>query len=147
VVLNEDDQVLMLHRHRFIVDRWVWELPGGYVDTDEDVITTAAREVEEETGWRPDRLQHLVSFQPMIGTADSENELFVAAGATYVGEPRDVNEADRIEWIALRTAIELIAKGEIVGSASVIGLLSVAALRPHQSAGTRNDHRDRDAAD
>jgi hypothetical protein len=30
VVLN-NDQVLMMRRHRFIIDRWVWELPGGYL--------------------------------------------------------------------------------------------------------------------
>ena len=46
VVLNEADEVLMMWRHRFIIDRWVWELPGGYIDPDEDPALTAAREVE-----------------------------------------------------------------------------------------------------
>jgi 8-oxo-dGTP pyrophosphatase MutT (NUDIX family) len=136
VALNERDEVLMLHRHRFIIDRWVWELPGGYVAPGEDAATTAAREVEEETGWRPGPLEHLVSFQPMIGNADSENQLFLASGATYMGEPPDLNEADRVEWVALDAAYDRITKGEIVGSASIIGLLSVLALRARQSRGT-----------
>jgi 8-oxo-dGTP pyrophosphatase MutT (NUDIX family) len=46
-------RVLMIWRHRFVPDCWTWELPGGYVDADEDPAVTAAREVEEETGWRP----------------------------------------------------------------------------------------------
>lgn len=52
VVLDQQDRVLMMWRHRFVIDRWVWELPGGYVDGSEDPVVTAAREVEEETGWR-----------------------------------------------------------------------------------------------
>src|SRR3954451_21478212 len=53
VVVLDQDKVLMMRRHRFILDRWVWELPGGYLDPEEDPLLCAAREVEEETGWRP----------------------------------------------------------------------------------------------
>ncbi len=43
VVLDDRDRVLMMWQHRFVIDRWVWELPGGYVDRDEDPAVTAAR--------------------------------------------------------------------------------------------------------
>src|SRR4051794_10437348 len=59
-------KVLMMWRHRFVIDRWVWDLPGGYADEAEDLAVTAAREVEEETGWRPGPLERLLSFQPMV---------------------------------------------------------------------------------
>jgi hypothetical protein len=39
VVLDDaGERVLLMRRHRFIVDRWVWELPGGYVDDGEDSV-------------------------------------------------------------------------------------------------------------
>jgi ADP-ribose pyrophosphatase YjhB (NUDIX family) len=38
------ERLLLMRRHRFIVDRWVWELPGGYVDDGEDPAAGAARD-------------------------------------------------------------------------------------------------------
>lgn len=127
-VLDDQDRVLMMWRHRFIIDRWVWELPGGYVDPDEDPAVTAAREVEEETGWRPLDVEPLGSLQPMVGSADAENLLYVARRSEYVGAPTDINEAERVAWIPLDSVRERIAMGEIVGAASQVGLLHVLAF-------------------
>jgi len=128
VLDDKQENVLMLWRHRFIVDRWVWELPGGYVDPDEDPAVTAAREVEEETGWRPRNVKPLVSLQPSVGTTDAENLLFVSDGADYIGEPEDINEAERIDWVALDSIRERIDAGQIIGAASLVGLLHVLAF-------------------
>lgn len=88
-VLDAEDRVLMLWRYRFVPQAWGWELPGGIVDPGEDGSQAARREVEEETGWRPDSLEHVVTFQPMIGMVDSPHEVFVGEGATLVGEPEE----------------------------------------------------------
>ncbi|MGH3901018.1 MAG: NUDIX domain-containing protein, partial [Pseudonocardiaceae bacterium] len=46
VLLDDAGQrVLLIWRHRFVLDRWTWELPGGYVDSNENPAVTAAREV------------------------------------------------------------------------------------------------------
>jgi 8-oxo-dGTP pyrophosphatase MutT (NUDIX family) len=129
VVLDDkQENVLMMWRHRFIIDRWVWELPGGYVDPDEDPAVTAAREVEEETGWRPRNVKPLVSLQPSVGTTDAENLLFVSYGADYIGEPEDINEAEQIDWVPLDSIRERIDTGQIIGAASLVGLLHVLAF-------------------
>lgn len=129
IVLNDQDQVLMMWRHRFIIDRWVWELPGGYVDPNEEPAITAAREVEEETGWRPRNVEPLLAMQPIVGSADAENLLFLAHGADYTGSRPDVNEAARVAWIALDSVRDRIASGEILGAGSLVGLLHVLAFR------------------
>jgi 8-oxo-dGTP pyrophosphatase MutT (NUDIX family) len=124
VAVVRERQVLMMWRHRFVIDRWVWELPGGYVDETEDAAVTAAREVEEETGWRPGSMERLMSFQPMVSTIDSENIIFLACDAEYVGEPQDINEAERVGWIDLDDVIPMIQHGEIAGSSSIVALLA-----------------------
>jgi ADP-ribose pyrophosphatase len=130
VVLNDRDEVLMMRRHRWIIDRWVWEMPGGYVDDqEEDPAVSAAREVEEETGWRPRTIQFLCSFQPMVGTADAENLLYLARGADDTGAAPDINEAQQLRWVPLDEAVERIASGEIVGAASVVGITQTKMIR------------------
>ena len=130
VVLNDHDEVLMMRRHRWIIDRWVWEMPGGYVDDHEaNTSISAAREVEEETGWRPRTMQFLCSFQPMVGTADAENLLYLARGADDTGATPDINEAQELRWIPLNEAVKRIASGEIVGAASVVGITQTKMIR------------------
>ncbi|MFG1995633.1 NUDIX hydrolase [Actinoplanes sp. NPDC048988] len=129
VVLDDEQRVLLLRRHRFILNRWVWELPGGYLDPAEDPMTCAVREVEEETGWRPRGMKKLIAFQPMVGTVDQENVVYLARGADFTGATPDINEAESVGWIDLDTVQQYISEGMIVGAGSVSGLLSVLLLR------------------
>jgi 8-oxo-dGTP pyrophosphatase MutT (NUDIX family) len=126
-VLLDDawERVLMIWRHRFVPNCWTWELPGGYVDSAEDPAVTAAREVKEETGWRPRSMRLLTRFQPLVGTANFENLVFLGEGAEDTGQPADINEAARVEWITLDSIRDRIAHGEIIGAGTQLGLLHV----------------------
>ncbi|WP_431964411.1 NUDIX hydrolase [Nocardia sp. bgisy134] len=128
LVLNENREVLLVYRHRFIIDRWVWELPGGYVDHAEDVAFAAAREVEEETGWRPRTMERLVTYQPAIGTLDHPQEIYLARGADLTDTHPDINEAEDIRWIPLEEAARMIERGEIVGAATVVAVYRALSL-------------------
>jgi len=134
LVLDErGSHLLLVWRHRFVVGKWVWELPGGYVDDGEDGAAAAVREAEEESGWRPRNVSFVLSYQPMIGNADFPQDLYLASGADRVREPA-TDETAAVRWVALDDAAAMITSGEIAGAATIIGVQYALMLRGRRSA-------------
>ncbi|GII92934.1 NUDIX hydrolase [Sinosporangium siamense] len=122
-VVNDENSVLMIWRHRFITDSWGWEIPIGRVEAGESPIDAAAREVEEETGWRPGPLRKLLYTQPTNGISDAAHHIFRADTATHLGPPSEKWEADRVEWVPLADIPSLIASRSIVSGTTLAALL------------------------
>ncbi|MBO2448367.1 NUDIX domain-containing protein [Actinomadura barringtoniae] len=123
VVLDEQRKnVLLIWRHRFITDTWAWEIPVGGIKDGEEPEAAAAREVEEETGWRPGPMRLLTIVHPTPGISDARHHIFLAAGATHLGPPVEDWEAERIEWVPLARVRDLVEKGDIVAGTSVAAL-------------------------
>jgi len=128
VVRDRDRGFLLMWRHRFITDTWGWEIPAGRVDDGETPTEAAARETLEETGWRPGPLRPLVAFFPTNGISDQRFHVFAADEATHVGEPVDVAEASRIEWVDEARLRDALAAGEVQDGLSVTACCYALAL-------------------
>ena len=122
VVHDAERGVLLLWRHRFVTDTWGWEIPAGRAEAGETPRQAAAREVLEETGWRPKRLRELATYHPNNGISDMTFHLFMAAGATLVGPPTDASESERIEWVPLPIVRDLVRGGEVRDGLSLTAL-------------------------
>jgi predicted RNA polymerase sigma factor/8-oxo-dGTP pyrophosphatase MutT (NUDIX family) len=129
-VAVRDGCVLLLWRHRFITDTWGWEIPLGRVDPGEDPAAAAARETEEETGWRPGRLTPLLRVQPTPGISDSEHHVYLADSAQRTGPPQDDFESERVSWVPLAGVPELIGRGDISSGTTLAALLYAMACMP-----------------
>jgi 8-oxo-dGTP pyrophosphatase MutT (NUDIX family) len=114
VVADPERGVLLLWRHRFITDRFGWEIPAGRIDPGEEPMAAAAREVEEETGWRPGPMRPLCDFNVASGVTDHRFTAFLAAGAEHIGAPTDAYEAERVEWLPVPAVRAALAAGEVV---------------------------------
>ncbi|MFC7246059.1 NUDIX hydrolase [Catellatospora aurea] len=125
---DEQTHVLLMWRHRFVPDLWNWELPGGLIDQGEEPAVTAAREIEEETGYRPRSLEHLVTFEPMIGMVNCPHHVFLGRGAERIGEPTETTEMERMQWVPLAEVPELIRSGLVSNSGTLVALLHVLAM-------------------
>jgi len=130
VAMIVDGRVLLLWRHRFITGTWGWEVPLGKADPGEDPQAAAAREAEEETGWRPGPLRLLLRVEPTPGISDSVHYVFRADSATRIGPPADAIESDRVDWIALADVPRLAADGKISSGTTLSALLYALAQPP-----------------
>jgi 8-oxo-dGTP pyrophosphatase MutT (NUDIX family) len=128
-VLNADERVLLIWRHRFIPDSWGWELPSGKVDDGEDIAAAAVRETREETGWEPAGLHHLMTLEVSAGFSDARHHIYWTDRAAYTGAPIDAHESDAVDWLPLSDVPDLIAKGEIKAAHTAAALLTLLQRR------------------
>jgi 8-oxo-dGDP phosphatase len=99
------------------------------VDSDEEPVDAAARELEEETGYRAGHVEHVATFQPMPGMVDAEHFAFVGTNPERVSEPTELSEAARVEWIPLESVPAMIDAGEIWNAGSLVALSRVLLKR------------------
>lgn len=116
------EQVLMSFRHRFVPDVWGWELPGGLVDPDEDPGQTVIREALEETGHQVASVEHVATFEPMIGMVRSPHHVFVGRSISSTDDPTELDEGIYV-WVPLAKVRSLISEGQIQSSGTLIALL------------------------
>ncbi|WP_444961438.1 NUDIX hydrolase [Nocardiopsis sp. M1B1] len=126
VLDRTQEHVLMSYRHRFVPDVWGWELPGGLLDPEETPERTAVREALEETGHRVGSVEHVATFEPMIGTVRSPHHVFVGREAELVADPTEFDEGV-YEWVPLAKTRALIAEGRVQSSGTLIALLHLLA--------------------
>jgi ADP-ribose pyrophosphatase len=126
VVVRRGDEFLLIRQYRFIVDEHVWAIPSGGVEPGEEPAVAAAREMEEETGYRSVQpLRHLFGYYPSYGCGNQRFELYLAEDPVRVKETPDPREVLSTRWFAKGDLLRMIARNEIVDGLSLTPLLAV----------------------
>ncbi len=128
VILAVDDgHVLLVEQWRVPLQRRCLELPAGLVGDEtegEDVTTSAARELEEETGWRADRIEIVGEFASSPGMVSETFSLVTAHGLTKVSDGGGVPGEDiTVHRVAVNAVSDLIAAKRAEGCAIDVKLL------------------------
>ena len=113
VPILDDGRIALIWQYRYPHGETHWEVPAGRIHAGESPAEAAAREVLEETGYRPARVEPLPGFYPINGISDHYAHAFVARGCTHAGEPTP-EAAERFEVRVLeRAQVErMLAAGE-----------------------------------
>jgi len=123
VPLMTEDEVIFLKQYRSSIDRWIFELPAGRVDEGEDREAAAKRELIEETGYEPSKLEYVGSFYVSPGYSDEYMHLYIASGLKYVGEKPEEDEVIRTEVVKWSELEDMLYK-DIVDGKSIVGVLN-----------------------
>ena len=123
LALLDNGNLVMERQFRYPLQREFIELPAGKIDRCEDILSTAQRELLEETGYIASEWIHLTTTWPCIGYADERMEYFLARGLTYQGRNLDDGEFLEVFELPLPEAVEWIRLGKINESKTIIGLL------------------------
>lgn len=118
--------VVLVRQYRAPFDQPILEIPAGMRDIpDEPTELTAERELVEEVGLRPGRLEHLIDFYPSVGMTDAVLAVYLATDLVEVGNETHGPEEAHMEIVEmpLAKAVEMVVRGEIHDAKTMIGLL------------------------
>jgi ADP-ribose pyrophosphatase len=137
VAIDPDDRVLFVRQWRHATGGPLLEIPAGTLDREpdgsiEEHAGAAARELEEETGWRAGSLRYLGGFYTAPGFTSELMHLYLATDLTPADAGRlgpDEDERLELRPILFADALRMAERGEIPDAKSLVGLLWVARLR------------------
>ncbi len=115
VAITPENKLLMVEQYRKPLGRTIVEIPAGKLEKGEEPITTARRELEEETGYTSTKLKPLISFYTSPGFADELVHLFIAENLEKLSEAAELDEDEFVEVleVTLEEAQEMIQNRRI----------------------------------
>jgi len=128
--LFEDGRVALVRQYRHPARAELLEIPAGRIEPGEDPELCARREVEQETGFRPGRIERLSGFYSTPGFCEEILHVFLATDLTPTRQQLDHDELVEVHLLTLEEALRMVHQGEIVDSKTIIALLLAANSRP-----------------
>jgi 8-oxo-dGTP pyrophosphatase MutT (NUDIX family) len=117
VAVTDNGEMVLVEQYRHGTDEMTIEIPGGAVDPGEDATTTAARELEEETGYRAAELVEIGRVDPNPAFLSNRCWTYLALGCRSDGEIRpDPSEEIEVRLARLGDFGRLIDDGAITHS-------------------------------
>jgi ADP-ribose pyrophosphatase len=126
---SADPQLLLIKQYRYAADDFLYEVPAGRLDPNEQPADCARRELLEETGCTAERMEPLYTFYTTPGFIDERIHGFMATGLTRGDSQREADEFMTVETMTLSHALGLIQKGEIRDGKTAVLILFAAGFR------------------
>ncbi len=124
--LFDDGRVALVKQYRHPARRELLEIPAGKIEAGETPMECAAREVEQEIGFRVGRIESLADFYSTPGFCEERLHVYLATELEQSEQNLDHDEFVEIVYLPLSEAVAMAERGEFEDSKTIIALLLAA---------------------
>lgn len=113
IAVNDKGQVLVQREYSYPPDEIMWQLPGGGIEADEDIIEAAKRELSEESGYSAKNCKIIGYFFTSNRLWDQKQYVVVCTGLIERNAKADQGEFIESHWLTKAQIGKKVAAGEI----------------------------------
>ena len=129
IAIDTDDNVLLVNQFWKSVEKELLEIPAGGIEPDEDPVDCVCRELREETGYLPGKVERLGGFYSTPGYCTEYLHLYLATDLTTSPLQAEDTENIRLVRVPLSQIPSLITSGSICDAKSIAGLFTFLEYR------------------
>ena len=115
--------IVIERQYRHAANQYLWELPAGKLDADEDALAGAKRELAEETGYAAKKWRPLVEYYASPGFLGESMKVFVAEGLLAGDAHPEEDEQIEFRLVKLSDVLKMIEKGAILDGKTLTSVL------------------------
>ncbi|KEO82381.1 NUDIX domain-containing protein [Tumebacillus flagellatus] len=119
LAITADDKILLVNQFRKATNRLLIETPAGKLEPGEDPLTSAKRELEEETGYQAAEWKHFSSFYTSPGFADELMHSYIATDLTKSQQNLDDDEFLDVLHVSAEEAEQMVQDGRIADAKTI----------------------------
>jgi ADP-ribose pyrophosphatase len=123
---KKDPLVLIERQYRHAAQQYLYEIPAGKLEANEDRLAGAKRELQEETGYTAKKWSKLAKYYPSPGFLGEWMQVFLAEDLTPGETSPDEDEWLELQLVPLSEVLRLIDAGKIRDGKTIIAALSYA---------------------
>jgi len=129
IAIDDEDNVLLVNQFRKPVEKRLLEIPAGGIEPGEEPADCVRRELREETGFLPRRVERLGGFYSAPGYCTEYLHLYLATELVPSPLQAEDSESIRLVRVRLSEVPGLITSGSICDAKSIAGLLAFLEYR------------------